>query len=227
MVDRAQVLDLLRRNAEYGDLTGSTQGVGGCCQCGAGYIGGCMCGRGYIGGAYIGGARKKSTPASRIRKKLAMIEALERSNPPPSQGRRPRIPKIVRKPRALKQLEMLEAMVPTPSLRERMPLPLRVKNTTRECVRRGLGPSGAKRCLKYKALDKPSLIEYYRRCLEYKNGPSGAKRCASYKTFGKPPRTAAQRAATKRLLELNAELKIARQLDPSITREEFFASKRM
>src|SRR5258706_5898365 len=43
MVDRGQVLDLLRRNAVYGDMTGSTQG--------AGYIGGCMCGNGYIGGA--------------------------------------------------------------------------------------------------------------------------------------------------------------------------------
>lgn len=59
MVSHAEVMNMLRRNADYNDMVGSTNG--------AGYIGGCgCCGGGYIGGAYIGGcsmcmggARKK------------------------------------------------------------------------------------------------------------------------------------------------------------------------
>lgn len=47
MVDRSQVLDLLRRNAVYNDLTGSSNG--------AGYIGGARRRRTTLGSGYIGG----------------------------------------------------------------------------------------------------------------------------------------------------------------------------
>ena len=61
MVSHAQVMNMLRRNVDYNDMVGSTNGAGagyiggysgGCAAClGAGCMG-CAMGNGYIGGAY-------------------------------------------------------------------------------------------------------------------------------------------------------------------------------
>lgn len=61
----------------------------------------------------------------------------------------------------------------------------------------------------------------YRDCTGYKIVPT--ERCTSYAVKAKPPRTQAQVAATELLRQRNEQFSRAKELDPDLTRAEFFS----
>jgi hypothetical protein len=223
MVSHEQIMNLLRRNADYNDMKGSTNGAGFM----GGYasdqygnfpqaIGGCgCCGGAYIGGAYIGGCSMCQGGAKRRGPRHCISAKINKNNGLScaewKNGKGPKKKMTLQqlynamnrgKSSKIKKLEALmrQADLSVPKPRGKFP--------------------------KMASLS-PALKAHYRECIKRKIGPSGKKRCVKYNILGKPPMSSAQRENSKRLGILSKLYSEAKQRNPNLSRQAFFSKYKL
>lgn len=217
MVSHAQIMDLLRRNANYNDMMGSTNGagyIGGYESDNMPVFGGCQCcGGAYIGGAYIGGCSMCSGGASKGLKHCAV--------PKLTANGKVRCNIWAKGPHTKKSLSQYNKLV-----KLEKEIAEEKKNSMRPPSM--LSMKDLQEVINSPAFDVKKVkakLNAYRKCQpgqSYIAEGQTKKRCHKYDIYGKPPMSEKQATNAKRLGLISKIYRAYKAEDPSITRSQLF-----
>lgn len=237
MVSHAEIMSFLKRNAEYNDMRGSTNGAGAYM---GGYasdaygdfpqaIGGCnMCGGAYIGGAYIGGCgmcmggAKKRGPRHCVEAKQNKLGKLSCAKWKEGHLKKQlSLAQLYAKMKKPKKSSKVEKMMQSMAMADAL-VPKKSRSKFPEMV---ILPPQIEAQLASQGIHRGS--KGYRQCAEYFVGPNGKRRCKKYNIIGKPAPTKKQEENAYRL-GLLSKLYSAQKLNqPLLTRADFFADAKV
>lgn len=229
MVSHAEIMSFLKRNADYNDMKGSTNGAGAYM---GGYasdvygnfpqaIGGCnMCGGAFIGGAYMGGCAM-CMGGARNKKSKHCVEAKYgpsgklrcadwQKGPAKKQMTLAQLYAKMSKPKKsvaqmMKAMAMADSKVPKKKVSFSLPPIIKAE-------------------LASKGITKSHPL--YRQCVQhYSKGPKKG-RCSKFQIYGKPPMSAKQSENANRLGVISKLYSVYKMDNPNITRSQFFADVR-